>query len=92
MPDSTTSISLPSHSRDSHVNISKQQHKEIPSQIKFVRAAQMSLFADVTSWPPLSEVTFLRRAERDGNGDNVCIAHWKIRGHGIFMLFLIYNN
>ncbi|ODH31435.1 hypothetical protein ACO22_03448 [Paracoccidioides brasiliensis] len=39
-----------------------QQKAERPSQIKFVRAAQMSLFADITSWPPLGQVTCLKRS------------------------------
>ncbi|PGH34935.1 hypothetical protein GX50_02286 [[Emmonsia] crescens] len=45
-----------------------QEKEQRPSQIKFVRAAQMSLFADITTWPPLGQVTCLKR---NGNGDNL---------------------
>ncbi|OJD19921.1 hypothetical protein AJ78_00115 [Emergomyces pasteurianus Ep9510] len=38
-----------------------QEKEHRPSQIKFVRAAQMSLFADITTWPPLGQVTCLKR-------------------------------
>jgi hypothetical protein len=38
-----------------------RQQEERPSQINFVRAAQMSLFANVMCWPPLGQVTFLKR-------------------------------
>ncbi|OAX82378.1 hypothetical protein ACJ72_03264 [Emergomyces africanus] len=43
-----------------------QEKEQRPSQIKFVRAAQMSLFADITTWPPLGQVTCLKRSgDRD---------------------------
>ncbi|EEP77892.1 conserved hypothetical protein [Uncinocarpus reesii 1704] len=38
-----------------------------PSQIKFIRAAQMSMFANVSSWPPLGQVTFVKR-KKDVSG------------------------
>lgn len=42
--------------------------EERPSQITFIRDAQMSLFANLVSWPPLGQVTFVeRKKERDGN-------------------------
>jgi hypothetical protein len=34
------------------------------SQIKFIRPAQMSLFARVTSYPPLGEVTCVKRYQK----------------------------
>lgn len=53
----------------------QRQQEERPSQIKFVRAAQMSLFANVTCWPPLGQVTFLKRrveGTETGAKDKVC--------------------
>ncbi|WEW59261.1 hypothetical protein PRK78_004730 [Emydomyces testavorans] len=50
--------------------LAEQGENELkPSQIKFVRAAQMSLFANVLSWPPLGQVTFLKRKKAVGNGN-----------------------
>jgi hypothetical protein len=46
------------------------QQEERPSQINFVRAAQMSLFANVMCWPPLEQVTFLKR-KGEGTETNV---------------------
>lgn len=43
-----------------------RRDEERPSQIKFVRPAQMSLFANVRSWPPLGQVTVLNREKGDG--------------------------
>lgn len=35
-----------------------------PSQATFIRPAQMSIFARVTSYPPLGQVTCLQRAQK----------------------------
>ena len=42
----------------------QQKQKEPESQLKFVRPAQMSLFADVTCYPPLGQVTYVRRIQK----------------------------
>lgn len=44
----------------------EDRKKGKPTQIKFVRSAQMSQFARVTCWPPLGQVTSL--AGRKGSG------------------------
>ncbi|PGH14075.1 hypothetical protein AJ80_06079 [Polytolypa hystricis UAMH7299] len=49
--------------------IAEHAQQKRPSQIKFVRPAQMGLFANVTCWPPLGQVTFLKRAKNQtGSG------------------------
>src|SRR5436190_23815652 len=52
-----------------------RQLEERSSQINFVRAAQMSLFANVVCWPPLGQVTFLKRKVEETetcDRDTVC--------------------
>src|SRR6266480_3526753 len=52
-----------------------RQLEERLSQINFVRPAQMSLFANVACWPPLGQVTFLKRKVEEtetGDRDKVC--------------------
>ncbi|KMU86746.1 hypothetical protein CIHG_04535 [Coccidioides immitis H538.4] len=55
--------------RSSHRIPPEQLQQKKPSQIKFIRAAQMSLFANISSWPPLGQVTFLKRNGNDISGD-----------------------
>jgi hypothetical protein len=45
-------------------------------QAKFIRPAQMSLFARVTCYPPLGEVTCVKRSQQLGSvaEDKVCLA------------------
>ncbi|PGH14700.1 hypothetical protein AJ79_02866 [Helicocarpus griseus UAMH5409] len=57
----TTSAAQNAGQGSETVTSPNQQEEKRPSQIKFVRAAQMGLFADITSWPPLGQVTCLRR-------------------------------
>ncbi|KAI1951005.1 hypothetical protein LOZ57_001554 [Ophidiomyces ophidiicola] len=45
--------------------------REKPSQVKFIREAQMSLFANILSWPPLARVTFLERS-KNAIDEGVC--------------------
>lgn len=43
----------------------QQQHPDkSKSQVKFIRPAQMSLFADITCYPPLGQVTYVRRIQK----------------------------
>lgn len=46
----------------------QQQQQQYPdkskSQVKFIRPAQMSLFADITCYPPLGQVTYVRRIQK----------------------------
>ncbi|EEH05104.1 alpha-galactosidase [Histoplasma capsulatum G186AR] len=67
MPSSTPAGGVPNVGQRSLPPLI-QEKEQRPSQIKFVRAAQMCLFADITSWPPLGQVTCLKRS---GNGDKV---------------------
>jgi hypothetical protein len=47
------------------VAVSRQpDNPSTPSQLKFVRSAQMSLFARVTCYPPLGEVTCVKRLQK----------------------------
>ncbi|KAK2809194.1 hypothetical protein FQN50_004030 [Emmonsiellopsis sp. PD_5] len=66
---SSSPISLrPKAGQASDVAQPRQGKQERPSQIKFIRPAQMSLFADITTWPPLGHVTCLKR---NGDGDKL---------------------
>ncbi|KAK2736241.1 hypothetical protein FQN57_000839 [Myotisia sp. PD_48] len=44
---------------------------ERPSQTKFIRDYQMSLFADLVSWPPLGQVTFLQRTKTNAGNNKL---------------------
>lgn len=44
--------------------ISGARKPQKASQVKFVRPAQMSLFAQVTSYPPLGQVTCVPRLQK----------------------------
>lgn len=41
----------------------KVEHPRQSRQLSFMRSAQMSLFAKITSYPPLGELTCVKRAE-----------------------------
>lgn len=48
-----------------------------PSQTTFIRPAQMSLFARVTSYPPLGQVTtFQRRQGQSQSTDEEPVSAW----------------
>lgn len=46
---------------ETYETVERQSHSERPSSM---RSAQMSLFANITSYPPLGEVTCVKRSER----------------------------
>ncbi|EEQ88011.1 hypothetical protein RJZ56_004682 [Blastomyces dermatitidis] len=65
---SSTPAAVPPNEGQGNVSQRIEGNEPRPSQIKFVRPAQMSLFADITSWPPLGHVTCLKRT---GDGDKL---------------------
>ena len=42
----------------------QQQSRKSKSQVKFIRPAQMSLFAGISCFPPLGQVTHVRRIQK----------------------------
>ena len=59
MSSSTLSSSLPSQPSDSSTPSKR------PSQITFYRPAQMALFANITTFPPLSQVSVIPPSRRE---------------------------
>jgi hypothetical protein len=57
-------------------NISESNQPQKALQINFIRPAQMSLFAKITCYPPLGEVTCVQRNQRAStfnDGDKVSL-------------------